>query len=192
MTHTLHTKARRPKTRPWAGLALALACCGPALAGTTSGWATGSDMLALGLPALAAGAAWSQGDSEGFKQLSYTMATTVGVAEVLKNTVHAMRPDGSDNKSFPSAHTAVAFAAVRYMDKRYGNELAPWTPWLYAAAGLTGVARVEARKHHWRDVVAGGALGWGAAQWWTEPVKGGQLAVVPTSGGVAMAWQRAW
>lgn len=192
MTHTLNTKACGPKTRPWAGLAFALACSGSALAGTTSGWATGSDMLALGLPALAAGAAWSHGDSEGFRQLTYTMATTVGVAEVLKNTVHAMRPDGSDNKSFPSAHTAVAFAAVRYMDKRYGNELAPWTPWLYAAAGLTGVARVEAHKHHWRDVAAGGALGWGAAQWWTEPVKGGQLAVVPTSGGVAMAWQRAW
>ncbi|NQW66956.1 MAG: hypothetical protein HQ455_07060, partial [Burkholderiales bacterium] len=51
---------------------------------------------------------------------------------VLKNSIHAARPDGSDNKSFPSGHTAVAFAAVRYMDKRYGAELAPFTPWLYA------------------------------------------------------------
>lgn len=192
MTSNNHTRANRLWQNALAGLALAAAAISPATAGTTSGWATSSDMLALGLPALAAGSVWSQGDGEGLKQLTYTMATTMGVAEVLKSTVHAMRPDGSDNKSFPSAHTAVAFAAVSFMDKRYGNDLAPWTPWLYAAAGLTGVARVEAKKHHWRDVAAGGALGWGAAQLWTEPVKGGQLAVVPTSGGVAMAWWRAW
>lgn len=164
----------------------------PTNAGNGLAWAHGSDLLALGLPALAAGSAWSQADAEGLKQLTYTLGTTVGAAEILKNTVHSTRPDGSDNKSFPSGHTAVAFAAVRFMDKRYGTEMAPYRPWLYAAAGLTGVARVQADKHHWRDVLAGGALGWGAAQFWTDPVKGGQLSVVPTAGGAAVAWYRAW
>ncbi len=174
-----------------AGLGMAMAA-GSASAGNGLTWANGSDMLAVGLPALAAGSAWSQGDTEGLKQLTYTMATTVGAAEVLKNTVHSVRPDGSDNKSFPSAHTAVAFAAVRYMDKRYSAEIAPYTPWLYAAAGLTGVARVQANKHHWQDVLAGGALGWGAAQWWAAPIQGGQLSVLPSSGGLALAWYRPW
>jgi membrane-associated phospholipid phosphatase len=171
----------------WAGMAPAAAWAGTGLT-----WANASDMLAIGLPALAAGSAWSQSDGEGFKQLTLSMATTVGTAEVLKRTVHSMRPDGSDNKSFPSAHTAVAFAAVRFMDKRYGQDMAPYTPWLYAAAAMTGVARVEAKKHHWQDVLAGGALGWGASHLWAEPVQGGQLSVLPASGGLALAWHRAW
>ena len=177
-----------------AGMALGAGALLPstANAGTGLTWANTSDMLAIGLPALAAGSAWSQADGEGFKQLTLSMATTVGASEVLKRTVHSMRPDGSDNKSFPSEHTAVAFAAVRFMDKRYGKEIAPYTPWLYAAAALTGVARVEAKKHHWQDVVAGGALGWGASHWWAEPVQGGQLSVLPASGGLALAWHRAW
>lgn len=184
----------RVKPRPlWRFLALAgLMACAQAQAGTGLTWANGSDLLAVGLPALAAGSAWGQNDSEGFKQLTLSMATTVGTAEVLKRTVHEMRPDGSDNKSFPSAHTAVAFAAVRFMDKRYGEQMAPYTPWLYVAAGMTGVARVEANKHRWRDVVAGGALGWGASQWWTQPVQGGQLSVLPADKGMALAWHRAW
>ena len=177
----------------WVVVALAaLLTGGQTQAGTGLTWRNGSDLLAVGLPALAAGAAWGQGDTEGFKQLTLTMATTVGTAEVLKASVHSMRPDGSDNKSFPSGHTAVAFAAVRFMDKRYGEQMTPYTPWLYAAAGMTGVARVEANKHHWRDVLAGGALGWGAAQLWTQPVQGGQLGVLPTNRGLTMAWQRAW
>jgi len=174
-----------------AALAWALAS-GSACAGTGLTWANASDMLALGLPALAAGSTWAKSDLEGFKQLNWTMATTVGAAEVLKTSVHSMRPDGSDNKSFPSAHTAVAFAAVRYMDKRYGAEVAEYRPLLYAAAALTGVARVEADKHHWRDVVAGGALGWGAAHYWSQPIQGGQLSVLPAAGGLAVAWGRAW
>ncbi len=177
------------------GVLSPLACvwmASSAVAGTGLTWAKGSDLLAVGLPALAAGSAWGQGDTEGVKQLTLTLATAMGTAEVLKNTVHSTRPDGSDNKSFPSGHTAVAFAAVRFMDKRYGEQMTPYTPWLYAAAGMTGVARVQADKHRWRDVLAGGALGWGSAQLWAQPVQGGRLSVLPTDKGLAMAWYRAW
>jgi membrane-associated phospholipid phosphatase len=101
-----------------------------------------------------------------------------------------MRPDGSDYKSFPSGHTAVAFSAVRFMDKRYGAEMTSYTPWLYAAAALTGVARVQANKHHWQDVTIGAALGWGASHLWAQPVRGGQLSVMPLSNGMTVSWQR--
>jgi membrane-associated phospholipid phosphatase len=174
-------------------------CCVLSTSATSSAWAdnglnwkNGSDLLAVGLPALAAGAAWGQQDAEGIKQLTLSMASTVGAAELLKRTVKATRPDGSDDKSFPSGHTAVAFAAVRFMDKRYAQQVAPYRPWLYAAAGLTGLARVEADQHYWRDVAAGAVLGWGAATWWAEPIQGGQLTVLPSSRGLAMFWQRAW
>ena len=176
-----------------------VACSGLLACFTVSAWAdnglnwkNGSDLLAVGLPALAAGAAWGQQDTEGMKQLTLTMASTVGAAELLKRTVKATRPDGSDDKSFPSGHTAVAFAAVRFMDKRYASQVAPYRPWLYAAAGLTGLARVEADQHYWRDVAAGALLGWGAATWWAEPIQGGQLSVLPSSRGLAVFWQRGW
>jgi membrane-associated phospholipid phosphatase len=163
-----------------------------AVAATGLSWKQGSDLLAVGLPALAAGTAWGQGDTEGLRQLSWALGTTVAATEATKAAFPSQRPDGSDDKSFPSGHTAVAFAAVRFMDKRYGAEMAPYTPWLYAAAGLTGWARVEARKHRWGDVAAGAALGFGAAHYWTEPVKGGQLSVLPAAQGLTVMWHRPW
>lgn len=165
---------------------------GSASAQTVDKWNNASHVLAVGLPMLAAGAAFNEGDSAGMQQLTLTMASAVGAAELLKRSISAQRPDGSDDKSFPSGHTAVAFAAVRFMDKRYGSAIAPYTPWLYAAAGLTGLARVEANKHYWHDVAAGALLGWGAANWWAEPIQGGQMAVLPSSQGVAFFWRRAW
>lgn len=171
---------------------LSLSTCSCAFAGGANGWATSADLLAVGLPALAAGVTWAQGDTEGLKELTYSLGSAYVATTVLKKSIHSTRPDGSDNESFPSRHTAVAFAAVRYMDKRYGTELAPYTPWLYAAAGLTGVAMVQAHKHHWHDVAAGAALGFGTAHYLTEPIKGGQLSLLPTPGGVAVAWQRSW
>lgn len=165
---------------------------GSACAQTAHRWDNASHALAVGLPMLAAGTAIREGDAAGLQQLTLTMATAVGAAELLKSAIPAQRPDGSDDKSFPSGHTAVAFAAVRFMDKRYGGAIAPYTPLLYAAAGLTGLARVEADKHYWRDVAAGALLGWGAANWWTEPIQGGQMSVLPSGQGVAVFWRRAW
>ena len=140
---------------------LSLSACSCAFAGGANDWSNASDLLALGLPALAVGVTWAQGDTEGGKDLTYSLGGSYLATTALKKSIHSTRPDGSDNESFPSRHTAVAFAAVRYMDKRYGAELAPYTPWLYAAAGMTGVAMVQANKHHWQDVAAGAALGFG-------------------------------
>ena len=65
-----------------------LAACSMGTAGADNGlnWKNGSDLLAVGLPALAAGAAWGQQDTEGMKQLTLTLASTVGAAELLKRT----------------------------------------------------------------------------------------------------------
>ena len=97
---------------------------------------------------------------------------SVGVAYVGKTALKAMvkeeRPDHSDNKSFPSGHAAIAFAAARSIDKEFRCE-SIWIPIAgYAAATAIGVERVVSDRHHWYDVVAGASIGFGAAEltWW--------------------------
>ena len=168
-----------------------------AWADQTQRWGTASDLMATGLPLLAGAATLANHDTEGVRQLVLSLGSAMVASEVLKSTVHSTRPDGSDNKSFPSGHTALAFSAATYMDRRYGEQwgqrYGQWTvPALYGVAALAGVARVEANKHHWGDVLAGAAIGWGSARFWSEPVQGGQLSVVPAPHGVAVGWARAF
>ena len=97
---------------------------------------------------------------------------SMGVAFVGKTVLKAMineeRPDHSDNKSFPSGHAAIAFAAARSIDKEFRKE-SIWIPIAgYAAATALGLERVVSDRHHWYDVAAGAALGYGTAEltWW--------------------------
>ena len=91
-----------------------------------------------------------------------------GVKSVLKKAIKEERPDGSDKESFPSGHATMAFAAARSIDKEFRSE-SIWIPIAgYAAATAIGVERVASDRHHWYDVVAGAALGYGASEltWW--------------------------
>ena len=97
---------------------------------------------------------------------------SIGVGYIGKTALKAMikeeRPDHSDNKSFPSGHATIAFAAARSIDKEFRKDCI-WIPIAgYAVATAIGVERIANKRHHWYDVVAGGALGFGAAEitWW--------------------------
>lgn len=97
---------------------------------------------------------------------------SVGVAYIGKTALKAMikeeRPDHSDNKSFPSGHASMAFAAARSIDKEFRKDCI-WIPIAgYAAATAIGIERVASDRHHWYDVVAGAAIGVGSAEltWW--------------------------
>lgn len=97
---------------------------------------------------------------------------SVGVAYIgktaLKTIVKEERPDHSDNKSFPSGHASMAFAVARSIDKEFRKDNI-WIPIAgYAAATAVGIERVASDRHHWYDVAAGAALGFGAAEltWW--------------------------
>ena len=99
---------------------------------------------------------------------------SVGVAYIgktaMKTLIHEERPDHSDDKSFPSGHAAMAFAAARSIDKEFRKE-SIWIPIAgYAAATAVGVQRVARDRHHWYDVVAGAGVGIGAAEltWWAS------------------------
>ena len=111
---------------------------------------------------------------------------SLGVAYVGKTALKAMikeeRPDHSDNKSFPSGHAAMAFAAARSIDKEFRQDNI-WIPIVgYAAATAIGIERVASDRHHWYDVVAGAAVGFGSAEltWWLSDKllgKGSNVAV---------------
>ncbi len=119
----------------------------------------------------AAGKQIGQGEHNWSRFLVNTIAS-VGVSWGLKTGLKAMvneeRPDHTDNKSFPSGHTAMAFAAARSIDKEFRKE-SIWIPIAsYAAATAVGIQRVTSDRHHWYDAVAGAALGFGSAEltWW--------------------------
>ena len=65
----------------------------------------------------------------------------------LKQTTHVMRPDGSNDHSFPSGHTATAFMTATMLTKEYGHK----SPWIgigaYSVATATGLMRMANNKH---------------------------------------------
>ena len=139
------------------GASLSLASSANARA---SDWAKASDVgrdvlfyTALGYPAV-------QGDWEGLGRAALALGSTRLVTDGLKDAVREERPDGSDNRSFPSGHTSMSFAAAGTLHKRYGWKIG--IP-AHAVAALVGTARVKADKHYAHDVIAGAAIGEAAA-----------------------------
>lgn len=62
------------------------------------------------------------------------------------------------SSSFPSGHTAVAFAAATVFAKEYSDR--PLVPIIaYSAASLIGISRITENKHWLTDVLVGAALG---------------------------------
>ena len=111
-----------------------------------------------------------------------SVVVAYGAKTALKAMVKEERPDHSDDKSFPSGHASMAFAAARSIDKEFRKE-SIWIPIAgYAAATAVGIERVASDRHHWYDVAAGAALGFGAAEltWWLSDKmfgKGSNVAV---------------
>jgi membrane-associated phospholipid phosphatase len=76
--------------------------------------------------------------------------------QVLKFTVGRERPDGSNTQSFPSGHSASAFATASVLYRHYGWKVG--VPAMTLAA-YVATARVHDNKHYLSDVVFGGAMG---------------------------------
>ena len=114
-----------------------------------------------------------------------SVVVAFGVKSALKGMISEERPDHSDNKSFPSGHAAIAFAAARSIDKEL-RKVSVWIPIAgYAAATAVGIERVVNKRHHWYDVVAGAAVGIGSAEltWWlSDKIFGNGKVLVGTSG----------
>jgi membrane-associated phospholipid phosphatase len=169
---------------------LVLAANPAAHADSESTWEDISDVGAYSLIATALILPYTRDDLDGVKQAAYSIGTATVVAQIGKALVDEERPDNSDNDSFPSGHTANAFASATTLHRRYG-----WQTGVpaYAVATLTGIARERARKHHWYDVVAGAAIG-GLSGWYFTDAFDNKVQLVPwvdSKGGgisVSMRW----
>ncbi len=106
-------------------------------------------VLALALPAV-------HHDWTGDLQAGASLAAAFSASEILKHAFPEQRPDRSDRRSFPSGHASASFAAAATLQNRYG-----WQVGIPAqlVAAFVGFSRIEARKHHWYDVVAGAGIG---------------------------------
>jgi PAP2 superfamily len=156
----------------WVGAALLLSGMAQVEAAAPpkeSGLEQSADALLVGIPVVAFGLTFLiQNDVVplGFNMVSMTgsprhdLALALGRAGVatygLKYSVQERRPNGEDDSSFPSGHTAISFAGAEFIRKEYGWR---WGVPAYAAASFVGWSRVETKDHWWHDVAAGGAIG---------------------------------
>ena len=88
-----------------------------------------------------------------------SLLITTAITFPLKHSVHEERPDLSNKLSFPSGHTAIAFASAQFMFREYKD-----TNFLlgisgYSIAVFTGIYRMLNNKHWLGDVVAGAGVG---------------------------------
>ena len=127
------------------------------------------------------------------------VAASLGVSAVGKYVVGRARPEENRgafervgagesrvNSSFPSGHSAVAFAAVTPFAQEYD------APWLYGVAAVSSMGRIAGRKHWVSDTVAGGIIGYatGTLLWkgQRDNTKS-QLTVVPGPKEISVAYQ---
>ena len=84
---------------------------------------------------------------------------TVIVTEIAKRIAKRTRPDLSDNMSFPSGHSAVAFtnATLLYYEYKDSNFWYASSGFLFA--GATAAFRLANNKHYASDVLAGAGIG---------------------------------
>jgi membrane-associated phospholipid phosphatase len=162
----------------------------PAHAISDSSWEDISDIGAYTLVGAALIVPITRDDTDGLYQATYSLSSAIGVSLLGKALVDEERPDNSDNDSFPSGHTASAFASATTLHRRYG-----WQTGLpaYALATLTGISRERARQHYWWDVVAGAAIGTATGWFFTDAVDDNVQLVpwVSSKGGgitVSMRW----
>jgi hypothetical protein len=119
-----------------------------------------AELIAPVVAGLFAAGLYRDGDPR-FKATSYALAQGFvmnGVVTAsMKAALSRMRPDGSNDVSFPSGHTSMSFMWATVLSRNYGFKVG--IP-AYAVAGYVGATRLQENKHHMSDIVAGATIGY--------------------------------
>jgi len=137
-------------------------------------------------------AAYGAGKAFGNQQVAFVGRDIVRAQVVsqvmvqsLKYIVRRDRPDHSNNKSFPSGHSASAFATATVLQRYYGWKVG--VP-AYAVGSYVALARMSWNRHHASDVVMGAGFGIAAARTVTMSVAKSKFSVgvQPQVGGASV------
>jgi len=137
-------------------------------------------------------ATYAGGKATGNKKVAYLGRDIVraqllsqAMVQTLKYTVRRDRPDHSNDKSFPSGHSASMFATATVLQRYYGWKAgAP----AYALGGYVALARMAWNRHHATDVVMGAGFGIASARTVTMSMGKQQFSVgvQPQVGGASV------
>ena len=126
----------------------------------------------------------------------------LGSVFAVKHLTHITRPDGSDNYSFPSGHTAQAFLAASIVHTELRDKSQWYGIGAYTVAAGVGVLRMVNNKHWESDVIAGAGFGILSAhlaylthrnRWGRQPI-GRDVSFVPSwspagGTGLTLTWR---
>jgi len=102
---------------------------------------------------------------------------------LLKKSTHEIRPDGSNDQSFPSRHSAQAFLAAAMIQKEFGSKSVWYPIAAYTVATAVGALRILNNKHYASDVLVGAGIGILSVHlaYWTHQYKWNKnIIVMPT------------
>lgn len=91
--------------------------------------------------------------------IAFSAGINAGLTEILKNSVSELRPDRSDEQSFPSRHTSYAFTLASIASHELYSYSPFWVTAAQTAANAIAMQRVYAQRHFPSDALAGAALG---------------------------------
>jgi hypothetical protein len=92
---------------------------------------------------------------------------------ILKRFTRQLRPDETTYNSWPSGHTANAFAAATFLSEEYKHRF-KWMPYAaYGLASTVGALRICNNRHYISDVLAGAGFGYLSMKmaYWTHQYK---------------------
>jgi membrane-associated phospholipid phosphatase len=111
-----------------------------------------------------------------------TLALTQLVVAPTKVIVGRERPDGSNNLSFPSGHTANSVAIARFLHRSYGGRLG--LP-LYIFSCFVAAGRIQDDRHFLSDVIVGAAIG-GVVGNSVAVTRSKSMSIAPTPAGLTV------